>query len=284
MASESDAKDTVGTTSASSGGGGASGPAPARGRLGVDLGALDRRLVLACFLLVGFCAVFYGARWIGAGRAMSFLVWNLFLAAIPVVFAYLARRKSHGTWFFLFAGVWLVFFPNAPYIVTDLMHIRTARPANLWLDVLALGAAALTGLFAGLVSLRWMQEALLRRGTKPALGWAFALFASLLAGFGVYLGRFQRWNSWDIVTRPTELLAEAWSALAETHVLAFSLLFSLVVFGGHLAVCALVGRPTIGRSGGRSGGPLGGTSGGAPAREPDPGGAPRALSDGDRSL
>jgi uncharacterized membrane protein len=233
------------------------------------LSALDRRLVLACALLVGYSAVFYGARWIGAGRAMGFLVWNLFLAAIPVVCAYLARRNGRSAWFFLFAGVWLVFFPNAPYIVTDLMHIRTARPANLWLDVLALGAAALTGLFAGLVSLRWMQEALLRRGARPTLGWGFALFAALLAGFGVYLGRFQRWNSWDIVTRPTELLAEAWAALAETHVLAFSLLFSLVVFGGHLAVCALVGRPVHGPAGSNEG-------------SDEPGSTP--LSGGGRSL
>ena len=75
------------------------------------------------------------------------------------------------------------------------------------------------------------------------VGWLLVIGASLLCGFGVYLGRFQRWNSWDIVTRPTELLTEAWSALAETHVLAFSVLFSAVLFAGYATLTVIVGRP-----------------------------------------
>lgn len=206
------------------------------------LAAIDRRLVLAGLILVAATGLFYVARWIHAGRPLSFLVWNLFLAAIPVVAALSARHFAKRIWFWPLILLWLVFLPNAPYIVTDLMHIRTTRPSNLWLDVLLLGSAALTGLFAGLVALRWAQEAVARR-LSSRLGWLLVIGASLLCGFGVYLGRFQRWNSWDIVTRPTELLAEAWSALAETHVLAFSVLFSAVLFAGYAALTAVIGRP-----------------------------------------
>jgi len=205
--------------------------------------AVDRRLILGCGLLVALTAFFYLARWGVTGRGMPFLIWNLFLAAVPVGVALLARHHHRRPWFFGLVFVWLFFFPNAPYIVTDLMHIRTARPANLWLDVLVLGSCAITGLIAGLVSLRWIHEGLLRRAISARIGWLFVVFASLLAGFGVYLGRFQRWNTWDIVTRPTELLAEAWSALAETHVMGFSLLFSLVVLGGYAIMAVMLGPP-----------------------------------------
>lgn len=206
------------------------------------LAGVDRRLVIAGLILVAATGVFYAARWVHSRRPLSFLVWNLFLAAIPVLAAFFARHLSGRIWFWPLILLWLVFLPNAPYIVTDLMHIRTTRPSNLWLDVLLLGSSALTGLFAGLVSLRWAQEAVTRR-FSARLGWALVIAASLLCGFGVYLGRFQRWNSWDIVTRPTELLAEAWSALAETHVLAFSLLFSVVLFAGYATLTVIVGRP-----------------------------------------
>lgn len=206
------------------------------------LAGVDRRLVLAGLILVAATALFYAARWVHAGRPLSFLVWNLFLAAIPVFAAFFARHLTRRIWFWPLMLLWLVFLPNAPYIVTDLMHIRTTRPSNLWLDVLLLGSAALTGLFAGLVSLRWAHEAVARRFSSR-LGWALVIGASLLCGFGVYLGRFQRWNSWDIVTRPTELLAEAWSALAETHVLAFSVLFSVVLFAGYATLTVIAGRP-----------------------------------------
>jgi uncharacterized membrane protein len=203
----------------------------------------ERRLIIGCLLLVGVTMFFYLARWAMTGRGMNFLIWNLFLAAIPVGVALIARHHHSRPWFWGLLLVWLFFFPNAPYIVTDLMHIRTARPANLWLDVLVLGAFAITGLVSGLVSLRWMHEALLRRAFSARVGWAFVALVSLLSGFGVYLGRFQRWNTWDIVTRPTELLAEAWSALTETHVLGFSLLFSLVVLGGYAFMSVMLGPP-----------------------------------------
>lgn len=207
------------------------------------LDATDRRLVLAAVILVVATALFYGARWVYAGRPLGFLVWNLFLAAIPVLAALFARHLAGRAWFWPLALLWLVFFPNAPYIVTDLMHIRTTRPSNLWLDVMLLGSAALTGLFAGLVSLRWMHEAVKRRGLIAPLAWAAVGLVCLLAGFGVWLGRFQRWNSWDIVTRPTELLAEVWSSLLETHAVGFSVLFSLVVMAGYAVLTVVFGPP-----------------------------------------
>jgi len=204
----------------------------------------EMRALLALLLLLGLTAAFFIARKVIVGRGMNCIVWNLFLAVIPVGAAWFARQfalKTPLLW--LFGLVWLAFFPNAPYIVTDLMHIRTSPPANLWLDIFVIGSAALTGAAAGLISLRWMEGALVNRGARPVAIGAFVIFAGIASGFGVFLGRFQRWNTWDIVTRPGELIADAWEALGEPHVLVFSTLFSLGLLAGHLVLRALLGRP-----------------------------------------
>jgi uncharacterized membrane protein len=204
----------------------------------------ERRLLQALALLVAFTALMFIVRKLLVGRGMNFLIWNLFLAALPVATALAARRLATRTVAFIALLVgWLVFFPNAPYIVTDLMHIRTSPPRNLWLDILVLGSAAATGLAAGLVSLRAVHGALLDRGHRSRLAWVSVVIACMAAGFGVFLGRFQRWNSWDIVTRPAELLADAWASLDEANVLAFSLLFAVLVFAGYLVLAALLGPP-----------------------------------------
>ncbi len=206
----------------------------------------DLRAALALLLLFGLTGAFFLARKVIVGRGMNFIVWNLFLAAIPVGAAWLARQfplKAPVLW--LCALVWFGFFPNAPYIVTDLMHIRTSPPANLWLDIFVIGSAALTGAAAGLISLRWMEEALLIRGSRRMAVHAFVILATVASGFGVFLGRFQRWNTWDIITRPGELLVDAWEALGEPHVLVFSSLFSVGLLAGHLVLRALLGRPAV---------------------------------------
>jgi len=210
------------------------------------------RQVAGGVLLGLLTLVLLGARWVAIGRPLWFLVWNMFLAAVPVAVAWLAlwtaRRRfdsSRRGWAALLAVslMWLGFFPNAPYILTDLMHLRNSQPSWLWLDIMVIGSAAATGMYAGLVSLRWMHEAFLTRGARPLLGWAFVLAAALAAGFGVFLGRFQRWNTWDILTRPGDVLADAWSSLGDVRVLAFATLFALGIAIGYAVLTLLVGLP-----------------------------------------
>ena len=204
----------------------------------------DRRQFFAVLLLWVLVGVFLVTRKLWFGGGMEFLVWNGFLAVLPLGMAWLARRSAARGWLFAGLGLaWLVFFPNAPYLLTDLMHLRTSRPSVLPLDVFLLASAAAAGTLAGIVSLRWMHEGLMRRGVGRWVGWGFVGAASVAAGFGVYLGRFQRWNSWDIVARPSEVLSNAWSALGEVRVFGYAILLGLGLCVGYAVLTMFIGSP-----------------------------------------
>ncbi len=135
------------------------------------------------------------------------LIWNLFLAWIPFMLAYFAHAVSwrRATLFLIIpviAFLWLIFFPNAPYILTDLQHLGQGR-ANvpLWYDVLVLIWFSWTGMLLGLVSLNLMQD-IIKRQFGRWVGWAFVFVVACLTSIGLYLGRFVRLNSWDILHNP----------------------------------------------------------------------------------
>src|SRR5262249_22497374 len=107
----------------------------------------------------------------------------------------------------LAAVVWLVFFPNAPYLITDIIHLRPRAYAPFWFDLIVLVAFAWTGFILGLVSLVLMQE-VIRSFAGGLVSWLFAFIALALSSFGIYLGRFLRWNSWDLLLNPFALLGE----------------------------------------------------------------------------
>jgi len=140
-------------------------------------------------------------------RRYTGLVWNLFLAWIPFVLAYLAyvmswRRALVFLAIPVFAFLWLIFFPNAPYILTDLQHLGD-RVSNvpLWYDVIMLVWFSWTGMLLGVVSLNLMQE-IIRRQLGRLFSWVFVFAAAGLTSVGLYLGRFVRLNSWDILRDP----------------------------------------------------------------------------------
>lgn len=132
----------------------------------------------------------------------AFLIWNLFLAWVPMVLVLFAREHqkpgANPGWKFLAFGVaWLLFFPNAPYIFTDLVHV-TYYYSHFWVDLMLVLTNALTGLVIGFVSLYLMQLAV-RRMAGELTSWFFIAAVAALSGFGVCLGRFVRLNSWDII-------------------------------------------------------------------------------------
>ena len=95
---------------------------------------------IAAVLLIIF-RVFYSGS-----ITFVFLIWNLFLAWVPVIFALLARRWRRIPLLALAAGfVWLLFLPNAPYLVTDLIHLRPRAAAPFWYDLITLFTFALLG-------------------------------------------------------------------------------------------------------------------------------------------
>ncbi|MBV7339878.1 DUF1361 domain-containing protein [Chloroflexi bacterium TSY] len=104
----------------------------------------------------------------------------------------------------LFA-VWLAFFPNAPYLVTDIVHYHHRPVAPYWYDILLVFTFAWNGVVIGFVSLRILQN-VIENWFGKWIGWGFVGFAVSAAGFGVYLGRFLRWNSWDVLANPQALL------------------------------------------------------------------------------
>ena len=107
----------------------------------------------------------------------------------------------------VFIFLWLLFLPNAPYILTDLIHLRTVRSGPIWLDLLLLVSCAATGLAAGYCSLRQIHLLFQSHGW-PRLGWVLAVSTPFLAGFGIYLGRFLRWRSIDIWMNPMGLASD----------------------------------------------------------------------------
>jgi len=176
----------------------------------------DRRLARVLLVLVlasGFCGALALARMQLTGRAaLLFLGWNLMLAWVPLLVSLVIAgrhapgRKPSRLGSFALGGVWLAFFPNAPYLVTDLIHLRERGFVLLLYDAMMVFAFAMTGLCIAFLSL-WLIHRLVERRAGRAAGWLFVAGVAGLSGFGVFLGRFPRWNSWDIVTHPGQLFA-----------------------------------------------------------------------------
>ena len=135
-----------------------------------------------------------------------FLGWNIFLAWIPYILSnYFIVYKHREKWkqLFLFAS-WLLFFPNALYIVTDLVHLEESTSVPLWYDAILLFASSFIGLIMAFISLQKVEYYLEGIFGKKQVRFLIPLIL-FTGSFGVYLGRFQRWNSWDVIHNPLAL-------------------------------------------------------------------------------
>ncbi len=173
--------------------------------------ALMRNAFYPLLLSSGMALALYSARvWRSHKITFLFLVWNLILAWVPYLASLWAEgwsRLLRGRWWLLPGALWLAFFPNASYIVTDFWHLQDRPPVPVWYDIGLLAVFAWTGLFLAVHSLRIMQG-LVRRYLGALVSWLFVAGAVVLSGLGVYLGRFLRWNSWDLLFRPQAVLAD----------------------------------------------------------------------------
>ena len=175
---------------------------------------MDKRLhkpiaALALSSLAG-CALLASRAVLLGSLRHGFLVWNLFLAWLPLLFALMLefrqRRESSRSWITpTLAVAWLVFFPNSSYILTDLVHLAPRSVPHFWPDLVLVLIFGLTGLILGFLSLYLMQRLVARR-LGWIIGWLFVCSAAILNGFGVYAGRFMRWNSWDVLLNPMSLV------------------------------------------------------------------------------
>ena len=184
-----------------------------------------------------------------------YLVWNLFLAWIPyalalvmIVLAVKVRSKRKiKCLIILFGTLWLLFYPNAPYILTDFIHIIKAPPSVsneisfisssgiLWYDIVLNSSFAFIGHLIGLVSLAFFHD-LTRTLYNRWIGWIIAIIATILGGYGIYLGRFARLNSWYIFTKPIPSLQIIFGNLFNAKALLFSFCFGFFIFLTYIVV------------------------------------------------
>jgi len=204
----------------------------------VPMLALTFSSVVSVVLVIGRIVFLHNTHY-------AFLIWNLFLAWMPMVFALLAREHQRegatpGWRFFAFGAAWLLFFPNAPYIFTDVIHL-TRYYSNFYVDLVLILISALTGMVLGFLSLYLMQS-VVRRMAGELMSWVFIVAVAFLSGFGIFFGRILRLNSWDILM-PWKLFhtVGAWAAQSSAYSgsVLFSLLFAAFLIVTYLMLYAL---------------------------------------------
>lgn len=209
---------------------------------------LATRLFFPCAAASAVAVALLVARFAMGAPSHRFLVWNLFLAWLPYLAALgasaLARRPGGIVRALQLAAlglVWLLFLPNAPYIMTDFVHLPYMMFV-WWYDVGTLLTFAWAGCILGVASLHLMRE-LVRSRLGAAASWAFVLVSVALSGLGVYFGRFLRWNSWDVLTSPRalahELLAVLTTVEAYPRLVGVSGMFAVLLLLGYLTLDAV---------------------------------------------
>ncbi len=171
-------------------------------------------IALGTFLVFFF---YFGRVFISRDFIFKNLIWNLFLAWLPYLFSLtitgIHRLRPRWWWALIIpGGFWLVFLPNSFYIVTDLIHVSQRQSIPVWYDAGLIAITAWTGIFLAVISLHAVQG-VVRDYLGHYAGWGFALIVIGLSGYGVYLGRFLRWNSWDLLLEPAEILSDTLSPL-----------------------------------------------------------------------
>ncbi|HYH13850.1 MAG TPA: DUF1361 domain-containing protein [Flavisolibacter sp.] len=190
------------------------------------------------FLLTAFCVLMVGFRIIYTGEGMfAFLVWNLFLAYLPYsLSSFIAKKNKQLSkpLFVLLLVIWLLLIPNSFYIITDLFHLRDRIVVPLWYDLALIIAFAWNGLMVGILSVRQVERTLQSRWHIHE--WLFVLPLMYLNALGIFIGRYLRFNSWDIVSNPLALISDVGYLLIHpirnrfdwSMIICFALLLSII--------------------------------------------------------
>lgn len=147
-----------------------------------------------------------------------FLVWNLFLAYTPLAITSILINKvewiENKRYFYPLFLCWLLLLPNAPYIITDFIHLQRELAVPVWFDVLLLISFSVSGLLFGLASMKHMFQILAAK-LSPIRAKLVMVGVSLLSAYGIYLGRYMRYNSWDILHKPMTLVTDIFASLTD---------------------------------------------------------------------
>jgi uncharacterized membrane protein len=163
--------------------------------------------------------------------SFSYLLWNVLLAFIPLVLSSIAlsqpkRGIANKIIFIVCLILWLLFIPNAPYLVTDIIHLGETRAVPVLFDAFLLFSTALLGVITFCLSLEQIEKIILEKFSKIKTS-VITTFIILLISFGMYLGRFARFNSWDFFIDHQSLIGHIREVFTQTgeHVFAYTLLF-----------------------------------------------------------
>lgn len=209
------------------------------------------------YLIAGLClldvALVLVRRHFGHMQNYHFIPWNLLLACVPYgvsLCVSMLRRAAprHGWLVVPLYGPWLLFLPNAPYLLTDFVHLQDKLTIQVWYDTAMLATYAVTGYMLAIVSLALMHRPV-RQALGWRVGWVFVVVSLFLAGLGVHLGRAQRFNSWDILahTRPvvTAALDRLLHPLNHPHTMFDALYYLGLLLVGYGAFLALSRKETL---------------------------------------
>jgi uncharacterized membrane protein len=167
----------------------------------------------------------------------GWILWNLFLAFIPLALSFWLfrrRNKSRNSLWWLALVVYIAFLPNAPYVLTDVIHFIRATRAGLSIIALTVAyiplhlIAIVAGFEAYVVSLLNQGQYLRHQGAKRYVVWA-ELMTHALCAVGVFIGRFRRFNSWDIIADPDTVLLQTLNDLTSTRPLAVIVAMFLII-------------------------------------------------------
>lgn len=214
---------------------------------------MNVRTKLVLLLLLGaatLCCLSLGAylRHHTGRNIYLFLNWDVFLAWVPaglallldIVFVYLKKPIMIRRLLLMSIGlIWLFFYPNSAYLVTDMLHPfihyrpvqygRLLFDIEFWYHMLLFFSAALIGLFLSIYSL-YSVQILVRQAFGRLVGWLFTVCVLLLSSLGIFIGRFVRWNSWDLLSEPVTILKDTHFILTDANQLRLLLPFTAIIF------------------------------------------------------
>jgi uncharacterized membrane protein len=170
--------------------------------------------------------------------------WNLFLAWVPIIIVMWLEKKvainALQKWEALIVStLWLLFFPNAPYIITDLVHLYPATGNKYWHYQIMIFSYAFVSLACGLLSLYWIQKVWTKVFSETWSFWA-VIGAIILSGYGVFLGRIVRFNSWDFFTHPFSLLKYILFSFKNITAIMMTIEFSVFIGLAYLMFYSLI--------------------------------------------
>lgn len=204
-----------------------------------------KKITQALIVLSVLAIIFNLARLDVSGMTTPlYLIWNLFLAWVPYVISlYFTKKETPIKFFIPLFFFWLLFFPNAPYLVTDVIHIISSSSIFVWYDGLLFFFFGWIGLLLGMISLFHIHQ-YLKNYLSNLISELIVFAICFVSSFGVYLGRFERWNSWDLFLHPLNLMKQILDILvnfAEAGTpLIFIIIFCIFMYSIYKTVFVLI--------------------------------------------